>query len=360
MTLIDFPKPPLGAEVQIDTIDPRRDSTWEDFVLEASGATVFHSTAWAHVLQNTYRFQPRYLVAREGSAGIIAGIPLLETRGRRVVSLPFSDQCAPLISDDAAGGALLMALKNMVRTNDASSVELRGEPPADLESQGFYPRETFVNHALPLDATLAETEMRFDKSARHASRKARRLGVTVRISMAREDMQRFYLLHVLTRKRHGLLPQPWQFFDNIHRHFVQSGCGHVLMVEHEGRLVAAGVDLAFKDTLYSKFMASDMRFKQLSAGNLLHCSEVELALSLGCRTLDLGRSDITGTGLRAFKSSCGGIEEPLPYFHYPTPATNGVVTSPSSLPRKALAVAVRFAPLWALRHAGALIYKYAG
>ena len=345
--------------MQVDTINPTRDSTWEDFVLESPGATVFHSTAWAHVLQDTYGFQPRYLAARDGSGGIIAGIPLVETRGRRVVSLPFSDRCAPLISDDAAGVALLVELKTMVRTNAASSVELRGEPAADLESQGFHAKEGFVNHTLPLDATLAETEMRFNKSARYASRKAKRLGVTVHHSTAREDMRRFYHLHALTRKKHGLLPQPWQFFDSIYRHFVQPGNGHILMVEHEGTLVAAGVDLAFRDTLYSKFMASDVRSKQLSAGNLLHCSEVELALSLGCRTLDLGRSDVAGTGLRAFKSSCGGIEEPLPYFHYPSPATNGVIDSSSSLPRKALAVAVRFAPLWTLRHAGALIYKYA-
>ena len=345
--------------MQIDTIDPTRDSTWEEFVRESAGATVFHSSAWANVLQDTYGFQPRYLAARDGCGAIVAGIPLLETRGRRVVSLPFSDRCAPLISDDAAGAALLVTLKAMVGTNRASSIELRGGPAADLESQGFHAREAFVNHALPLDATFAETEMRFDKSARQASRKARRLGVTVHHSTAREDMRSFYLLHVRTRKRHGLLPQPWQFFDGIHRHFVRPGYGHLLMVEHEGTLVAAGVDLAFRDTLYSKFMASDMRFKQLSAGNLLHCSEVELALSLGCHTLDLGRSDIAGTGLRVYKSRCGGIEEPLPYFHYPSPATNGAVASPSSLPRRALAVAVRFAPLWALRHAGALIYKYA-
>lgn len=344
--------------MQIETVDPTRDPAWEDFVRQAPGATVFHSTAWAKVLVETYGFQARYLAARNGAGRIIGGIPLVETRGRRLVSLPFSDQCAPLIADDATGLALIAAVKSTVR-NGASSVELRGVPAADLAAQGFHATEAFVNHAVALDASFDEIERRFRKSTRHATRTARRLGVTVRHSTAREDMRRFYLLHTVTRKKHGLLPQPWQFFDNIHRHFVQRGGGHLLMAEHEGTLVAAGVELAFGDTLFSKFGASDARFKHLRANNLLHYSEVELGLSLGCRTLDLGRSDVTGAGLRSFKSRAGGVEKPLPYYHYPSPASNSVVASSSSLPRRALAVAVRFAPLWALRRAGALIYKYA-
>lgn len=345
--------------MRIDTLDPTREPAWDDFVGNTPDATIFHTSAWAMVLKDTYGFQPRYLVARNGSGGIIAGIPLFEARGRRLVSLPFSDQCPPLLADDAASVALVAAVKSLVVTKNAKSVELRGQPGLDLESQGFHVASDFVQHTVMLDGSIKDIEARFHPSTRSHVRQAIRSGVTVRRSTSAEDMRRFFLLQTLTRKKHGLLPQPWRFFDSIRRGLLEESAGHLLLAEHEGQVIAADVLLVFRDALVHKFSASDPRFLRLRPNHLLHRSAMELGLELGCRTLDLGRSDASAKGLRKFKANWGSVERPLPYFHYPSPPANDAVANASSFPRRTLAFAVRFAPPWALRRAGAVLYKYA-
>ena len=346
--------------MQIETINPKREPAWEEFVHSSPEATVFHTTAWANVLNETYGFSPRYLIARNGAAEIIAGVPFVETRGRRLVSLPFSDNCAPLLPSGAAAEAFIAAVKDVVVSSGAKSVELRGgSKHVELVSQGFQESSAFVQHVVPLTGSLEEIEARCHPSVRRGVRRAERSGVTVRRSTSEEDMRRFFLLQTLTRKKLGLLPQPWRFFETIHRHFLQKGAGYVLLAEHEGSVIGGDVLLLFRGTLVDKFSASDPRFLNLRPNNLLHRSAIELGLALGCDSLDLGRSDIDAEGLRRFKSNWGAAERPMPYYHYPSlPAASAVATA-TSLPRRVLAFGVRFAPLWALRRAGAVLYRYA-
>src|SRR5688572_19182787 len=97
--------------MSVQTINPLLDGAWEDFVLSQPDASVFHSTAWARVLHDAYGFEPRYLAYRNGSGDIRAGLPLADVGGRRLVGLPFSDHCAPLLGGNGAGAAVLEAAK---------------------------------------------------------------------------------------------------------------------------------------------------------------------------------------------------------------------------------------------------------
>ena len=275
--------------MRIETIDPMCERSWDEFLLRAPQATAFHSSTWAKVLKDTYGFQPRYLVAREGGH-ITAGIPLFQVNGGRLVGLPFSDLCPPLLPDDAGGAALLGAAKRAVETDGITGLELRGQSELDPECHGFRKGDTFFHHIVPLDADGEEMEARLHASTRRDVRKARRRGLTVRVATTLEDMERFYRLHTMTRKKHGLVPQPWRFFENIHRHAISEGSGYLLLCEHEGDAIAGRFLLAFKDTLVGKSSASDPRFLNLRPNHLLLRSAIELGVSIGYRSADLDRA----------------------------------------------------------------------
>ncbi|MEX2159793.1 MAG: GNAT family N-acetyltransferase [Dehalococcoidia bacterium] len=342
--------------MHIETIDPTRETAWDEFLERTPQATVFHTSGWARVLSETYRFTPRYVVARN-NGHINAGIPLFEVGGGRLVGLPFSDLSPPLLG---AGSrvALLAATKQLIAERGSPAIELRGGAQIDLEAQGFQKGEAFYHHVIALDGTIDELETRWHPSARRAIRKSERAGVTVRESTSLDDMRAFYELHSLTRKKkHGLIPQPWSFIENIHRQHIAEGPGCILLAEHDGKAIAADVLLGFKDTLVYKFNASDPAYLEMRPNNLLLRRAIELGIERGYAWLDLGRCDADAEGLRRFKLLWGSIERPLHYFYYPSYAASAPLPGSTNVKRRLLGLSVRYAPAWALQRASAALYR---
>lgn len=277
---------------------------------------------------------------------------------RRLVGLPFSDMCQPLISDDAYGLLALRVAQEQVNALSAASLELRGAPVANPLDFGFSNGTNFLRHVIDLESDVAAIESRLHSSARRAIRKAEREGLTVRRANDIESMRRFYRLMVLTRRKHGLLPQPWRFFENIHRHLFSTGAGHLLLAEWRGRPVAGDLLLRFRDELLYKFNASDPRFLHLRPNNLLLWQAICTGSQLGCRTLDLGRCEEGNEGLRRFKLLWGSREERLSYYYFPENAGGGLIRA--GVARSGLAMFVKYAPLAALETLGSALYRNFG
>jgi CelD/BcsL family acetyltransferase involved in cellulose biosynthesis len=339
--------------MRIETINPIAEPAWERFVSCQSEATAFYTTAWARVLNDTYGFQPRYLVSRDYDGRITGGVPLFQVDDGRLVSIPFSDVCPPLLPDASAGRALLTEAKLQA---GAAAIELRGQNGLNLEAQGFQKGASFYYHLLPLGENLSTLEESFHPTVRKRIRQARKAGVTVRRAFTISDMEAFYGLMVRTRKRLGVLPQPWSFFQNIHRHCLTRGTAHLLLAEREGKIVAGGLFLSHNRTLIFKFSASDPRHSEGYPNHLVYLAAMELGIELGCRWLDMGRCELDNDGLRYFKHSWGAQELNLSYYYYPE-VRAGAAVAAGSWRRQALAWFVRLVPLWVLRQAGATLYR---
>ena len=192
-------------------------------------------------------------------------------------------------------------------------------------------------------------------SARRAIRKAEREGLTIRVATDEAAMREFYRLTVLTRRKHGLLPQPWRFFRNIHKHHMAAGAGYLLLAEHNGVVIAGDLLLHFRDELTYKFNASDPQYLHLRPNNLLLWHAMKTGADLGCRSLDLGRCEEDNEGLRRFKLLWGSREEDLSYYYYPANNSNGGLLS-NHIARTGLALFVKYAPTAALQRAGTMLY----
>ncbi len=348
---------------EISVVDPRTCPDWDAFVESHPDATAFHTSAWARVLLDTYAYRPLYHVRRDEAGAIRGGVALMQVDGRltkrRLVGLPFSDLCPPLLEAGEDGG-LVQAVMNAAGEANAAHVEVRGPAAVPLDASGFSGGTEFYQHIVPVAASAEETAKGFHSSARRAIRKAEKEGLTVREAKGLDDMREFYRLTVLTRKKHGLLPQPWRFFENIRRHMIETGAGHLLLAEFEGRPIAGDLLLRFRDQMVYKFNASDPRFLQLRPNNILLWQAVQLSAALGCRSLDLGRCDLDNEGLRRFKLLWGSDEKTLRYYtHTPAGATNGSLVT-SAPGQSLLSLFVKLAPGPALRGMGSAIYHNFG
>ena len=91
------------------TVDPRTDSLWCQFVQQAP-SSVFHSPDWMKVLSETYEWEPSANIVLDEHGQPQAGIPFFrisDILGERIVALPFSDYCDPLVNDAASWRILI-------------------------------------------------------------------------------------------------------------------------------------------------------------------------------------------------------------------------------------------------------------
>ena len=120
----------------------------------------------------------------------------------------------------------------------------------------------------------------------------------------------------MTRRRHGLLPQPIRFFENVARYVLAQGHGFVATVRCEGKPVAAGVFFHHGRKAFYKFGASDYAFQQLRPNNILLWEAIKRCADNRFDSLHFGRTSLTNEGLRRFKLGFGAREERIENYNY--------------------------------------------
>ena len=299
--------------LQMRILDPVHNPGWDVVIALHRDAGCFHTSAWAKVLRQTYNHHPFYLQFSRGRRLAVL-IPLMEVRspftGRRGVCLPFSDACEPLIFDPEAADLIRDRLVRFARERRWKHLEIRGGKwfqPASSSVAKFY------GHTLDLRRRVGDLADCFDSSVRRAIRKAERSNVSVAVGRNRQVVDDFYRLHVQTRRRHGLPPQPASLFLNIYEHIIKPGLGFTVLAQRESRPIAAAIFFRFgKNALY-KYGASDKRFQEFRANNLVMWHGIQFLLRTGVEKLHFGRTERENEGLRRFKLSWGTQEEVINY-----------------------------------------------
>lgn len=233
--------------------------------------------------------------------------------GRRGVGLPFTDECAPLGKDTASVQALFAQVSTYAKQQDWKYLEFRG----GRSLFGDVPVSTeFLGHQLNLAEGEAAVFSRTDSSTRRAVRKGEESKLTVESSQTLAAVRAFYGLLCLTRKRHGLPAQPFRFFAQIHQHVLAQNQGCVFLARKGTTPVAGAVFFHFGRTVVYKYGASDERFQQLRANNLVMATAIKSYIKQGFEILDFGRTSLSNEGLRRFKLGWGTVERTIEYVRY--------------------------------------------
>jgi CelD/BcsL family acetyltransferase involved in cellulose biosynthesis len=281
---------------------------------------------------------------------------------RKWVSLPFTDYCPPLASAPREEQELVTALRRESRAAGVRRVEVRAPlTGAGLDPAGERTDAAALRHVVALDDGAAAVYARFHPSqVKRSIRRAEREGLTVRrADDPRDLLDTFYRLHLQTRRRLGVPVQPRRFFRLLWDGPVSVGMGSVLIVETDGRPIAAAVFLTWNKTAIYKFGASDASAWGLRPNHALMWHAIRTACEQGCRWFDFGKTAVGQEGLRSFKLSWGATEEPLAYRTLGAASgRDGAPPSADRLGARLLRPVIRHSPLLVCRAAGEALYRY--
>jgi hypothetical protein len=248
---------------------------------------------------------------------LLALIPLMEVNsfltGRRGVSLPFTDYCTPIIAN---GIPFQNPFEQIIKNGKKCgwrSLELRsGSDPLP----STLPSLTYLRHVLDLSRSEGEVFSSFRDSTKRNVLKAMKEGVKAKISHSLESVNKFYRLNCMTRKEHGLPPQPFHFFEKIHDHIISKNLGMVVLASLDQENVAGAIYFHIGKKAVFKYGASDKKFQHLRANNLVMWEAIKWYSQNGYRSLCFGRTEPENQGLTQFKSGWGTTEQHINYYRY--------------------------------------------
>jgi CelD/BcsL family acetyltransferase involved in cellulose biosynthesis len=387
MTEPDFPLVALKkcGHLRMYWIDPLRDVRWASFVSRHPQGSVFHTPSWLEALRRTYGYRPIVLTSRPHAVELVDGIPFCEVKswinGSRLVSLPFSDHCQPLLECAGDFGAFTACLGEHRSRSHWQYVEIRVVGGTVLDREGlsvptkserqcddsiplglngwasdFGKYEEYNFHRINLRSDLGTLFSNFHKSCiQRKIHRAERERLEYEAGRSESDLAKFYRLLLLTRRRHGLPPQPITWFRNLKDCFGESFT--IRVASKDGQPIAAILTLLHKSTLVYKYGCSDAALHKLGAMPMLFWKAIQEGKHRGAEEFDLGRSNIDDPGLAAFKQHLGAACSKLTYFRLGRNRPEGSTTD-----RRLRIARAAFArmPGQLAQMAGRMVYRHFG
>ena len=335
--------------------DPLHDGRWVPFLEKHPLASVFHSPEWLQALQRTYRHEVGALTTSVPGEALTNALVFCRVRswltGPRLVSVPFSDHCAPLVETEEQLDSLLGHLKQQCDRGTEQYLEIRS---AANGAGGMTTSASFCLHRIDLRPDLSELFHALHESCvRRKIARAKREGVAYEEGTSEEILFEFYRMTVLTRRRHRVPPQPLSWFRNLIS--CMGDRVKIRLASYNGRPVAGILTIRYKDTMTYKYGCSDSQFHRFGPMQFLMWTAIQEAKNDGLVEFDMGRTDLSNEGLLTFKDHWGGTRSPLAYTRYPEPRIHRTTESASLRIAKSLVV---LTPASVLTRAGNILYHH--
>jgi hypothetical protein len=314
-------------------IEPLKDSRWMALVARHPDASIFHTVAWLDALRRTYGYYPIAYTTSPPDTGLRSGLVFCRVAscltGRRLVSLPFSDHCAPLLDDAADWSSFMSGVDQILRREEVRYLELRPRDAVEGTASLFRSDRTYCFHQVDLRPDLDTLfESLHKDSLQRTIRRAEREGLTCEEGGSEALLNSFWQLFLLTRRRHQAPPPPKQWFRNL---MDCLGEAAAMRVAFKGRQpVAAVITLRHKETLVYKYGCSDRQFHNLGGMPLLFWRCIQEAKRDGLSVFDLGRTDCDNTGLITFKDRWGAARSVLTYSRFAAGGDSGCRYRPTT------------------------------
>jgi len=341
----------------IKIINPLHFPDWDTILLSTEESTFFHSQAWCDVLTHSYGYEPKYfLVADKGKLSTL--IPFMEIKTffspKRGISLPFSDYCQPIVSKSAPFSEILDAIFKYAKSASWKFVEFRG---GSSYFNYAVPSSFYYQHNLDLKKDEEEFLASFRSSTRRNIKKALKKNVNIRISNSLDAVKKFYRLNCLTRRNHGLPPQPFSFFKKVHDYIIARKKGFVVLAFYQHKIIASAIFFHFGNEAIYKYGASERKYQHLRANNLIMWEAIKWYARNGYRSFSFGRTEPENHGLLQFKRGWRTHETTV-YYHKYDLLKNKFIEDP--IRNGKFNEIAKKLPMMFLRMAGSLMYKHVG
>lgn len=341
--------------MNIEIIDPCKYPDWNDLLLTNKNCSFFHTSNWAKVLKESYNYKPCYFTwIKNGKLSAL--FPIMDVRsfltGRRGVSLPFTDYCQPIASDNDCFQEIFNEVIKYGKKARWKYIEWRdfnGIP------QDATPSVSYYGHTLDLVSDKQKVFSSFRSSTKRNIKKAVKEGIDVELCHSLESVREFYRLNCITRKYHGLPPQPYLFFKKVHEHIISMKKGFVALAYHSKNVIAGAVYFHFGEKAIYKYGASDRDYQRLRPNNLVMWEAIKSCVHNGFKTFDFGRTEPENKGLMQFKRGWHANERIIKYYRYDLTKNTFVKGGSTSRASKEI---FKMLPSPLLNLAGSLLYRH--
>jgi len=344
---------------QIFRLDPLTDPRWSEFAASQPRAGIFHTKAWLNALQKTYSYEPIAYTSTPPDSPLTHGLLFCRVKswvtGRRLVSLPFSDHCEPLVDSVDQLNELLAPAQTELRARQIKYIDIR---PLSLSFSEATPgAESYFIHLLDLRPALDELYKKLHgDSIRRKIQRAEREKLTLEVGSSEQMLSEFYQLHVITRQRQHVPPHPLRWFRNVLD--CLGNDAQIRIARKDGTAIASIFTLSFKQKMVYKYGCSDAHSHNLGGMQFLFWHLIRYSKEQGFVELDFGRSECANTGLVTFKDRWGTKRQLLTYLRYP-PREPSTEQDPSMMMKLGKKV-FSHCPQGVLRLAGNLLYPHVG
>ena len=307
-------------------IQPLQDPRWAEFVDRHPRSSAFHTVAWLEALYRTYGYQPVAYTKSPPGITLEDGVVFCRVKswitGRRLISLPFSDHCDPLVNDAADENMFISAVEQTLHGERLRYIEIRPTRPLACRTNLCRTTENYCFHQIDLRPDLTTLFGNCHKSSTQRKiLRAEREDLIYETGRSETLLDVFWNMLLVTRRRHRNPPQPRVWFRNLIACF-----GDALQIRvafKDKQPVASILTLRHKDTLVYKYGCSDIRFNNLGGTQLLFWRSIQEGKRDGLRVFDLGRSDCDDNGLITFKDRWGSARSTLTYGRFsPAPPSD--------------------------------------
>lgn len=343
----------------VTKVDPQTDTLWQELI-NRHESDVFHTPEWISTLNATYDFDFRALVVLDDAglprSGMVYSL-IEDMMDPRIVSLPFSDFCDPLVENEYDWNLLITQLLN--EEYRLSLRCLNNQIAVSDKRLALTNRAKW--HCVDLQRDIDDIWMGLSGSARRAIKKAQRDGVVVQTAQDKDQLRAFYELHLRVRKyKYQLLAQPYRFFEQIWDQFIAKGNGALMIASHDGQVIGGVMFLEWQNKLYYKFNASNPDLIAFRPNDLVVWEGIKYGHGKGYRFLDFGLSDWDQEGLLRYKRKFATEEKTVSFLRY---SPNG---SPSQKEREMRSVLPQLTDLFVeesvedrvTEKAGDILYRF--
>lgn len=343
-------------------IDPLADSRWTEFVQGHQHSSIFHSRGWLEALRRTYGYTPIVFTTNSGGEKLTNAVVFCHVKswltGSRLVSLPFSDHCQPLLGKSDEACYLLSKLTAASLERHCGYCELRPLTTDGMDDlyadKQLSKSASYYFHSLNLRPSAEGIFERFHKSCvQRKIRKAESSHLQYVEGRSEALLKDFYELLVITRLRLGSLPQPFQWFRNLATSLAEDLT--IRVVYKDSQPVASIITIRHGKALVYKYGCSNAKLHYLGGVPYLFWRAILDAKTGGIEVLDLGRTDEDNQGLAKFKEHLGSTCSQLTYYRYTLHKTQ--------IPKWGTTVfgpMMRYLPNSFCRAAGKVLYTHLG
>jgi FemAB-related protein (PEP-CTERM system-associated) len=302
----------VNAPPSIGILINEEEPAWDAFVASCQNTSVYHQSAWRHMITALFGHETYYLRAISTRGGIVGILPLVRLRSRLfgdyLVSMPYFNYGGAIAVSTEIETALMKNACTLASDLGSTHIEFRDT----VKRNGDW---TLWTNKVVMELALPESTealwARLGSKLRAQIKRPSKADVEVDIG-GRDLLPQFYSVFCRNMRDLGTPVYPTAFFASILDVFPKSA--FLTVVHLAGKPVAAGFLLGFKDRLEIPWASSLRKHNRLGVNMLLYWEALKSAIDKGYRIFDFGRSTRNSSTYR-FKLQWHPTERQL-YWYY--------------------------------------------